>query len=172
MGQFRGLRGLLGLLADALWSAEQVAVRQLRHARAGRSSLVETGQERQSDLQSTCQGYPKHFRVTGDDSTMSKPKGCEGDGSPGPLMVGYRLAQGRASLPDCRSSVLQSTIERMETCMREAGADCRYAHVSAPQVLVLCYLSVEAADERDVLFSMDLTRNQRLCVPDEASGRR
>ncbi|HEV7237533.1 MAG TPA: transposase [Ktedonobacteraceae bacterium] len=194
VGQPPSLSGLSRFFAEAPWVQEKLVLIWLEHFRTEMQPQVEAERERQRTHQLKRRGRPKQPLVTGDDSTMSKPKECKMEGlgkhhstTSNQRIVGHSLVQGLYVLLDRRCSLapqlyrqakvceaeavpFQSKIELMETLIRE------FEPVAGTQTHILldswyCAKCLwHAARERDFLITTGLKSNRWLRVPDDTTA--
>lgn len=194
VGQTRSLRGLSRCVSEAPWSPEAVATGWLTHVCAELQPHVHHHCEQMRKAQPKRRGRPKEPLVTGslsgDDSTMSTPKGRTMHGwgthhatTSDQRIRGQSVVQGRAVLLDRRcplaphrsrqekvcqaeEGTFHRTIERMETLIRE----CEPVAGTRTPILLDRWDSAtclwHAARERDVLITTGLTSHRWLRVPD------
>jgi DDE superfamily endonuclease len=193
VGQAPSLSGLSRFFAEAPWCSEAIVASWQRHFCAEMQPLVEAECERQRRQQFKRRGRPKQPFVTGDDSTMSKPKGRKMQGlgkhhstTYDQRIVGHSVVQGlyvlldrtcplapqlyrQATVCEAEQVPFQSQIALMETLIRE------FEPVDGTQTHVLldswyCAKCLwHAARERDFLITTGIKSNRWLRVADETA---
>lgn len=198
VGQPPSLSGLSRFFAEAPWVQEALVAIWLEHCRTEMQPQVEAEREQQRKRQLKRRGRPKQPLVTGDvigdDSTMSKPKGCKMEGlgkhhstTYDQRIVGHSLVQGlyvlldrrcplapqlyrQAKVREAEAVPFQSKIELMETLIREFEP---VAGTQTPILLASWYCTKclwHAARERDFLITTGLKSNRWLRVPDDTTA--
>jgi hypothetical protein len=198
VGEPPSLSGLSRFFSEAPWEQEALVVIWLEHFRAEMQPLVAAEREQQRQQQPKRRGRPKQPLVTGyvigDDSTMSKPRGCKMEGlgkhhstTYDQRIIGHSLVQGlyvlldrrcplapqlyrQAKVCEVEERAFQSKIELMETLIRtfEPVADTKTHILLDSWYCAKCLW--HAARERDFLITTGLKSNRWLRVPDDTTA--